>query len=249
MSEIATMPTREPSKYYGNIYKIPVDDFYKFAVSVDCVIFGFEGSELEVLLIKRGADPYQGYWAVPGDLVYPYENIDDAAKRVLGELTGLEDMYMDQSKSFGEVNRHPVGRVITIGYFSLINKNQHQPHASSWAEQLQWHKVKHIPKLAFDHNQILDASLDRLRKRVRRQPIGFNLLPEKFTLLELKALYESLLGEAFDKSNFRKKFLDMQLLEELNERQTNVKHRPAKLFRFNQKRYEELTEKGFNFSF
>lgn len=248
MSKTSTMSDREPGTYYGNIYKIPINDFYKFAVSVDCVIFGFEGAELEVLLIKRGAEPYTGQWALPGDLVYPYENINDAAKRILGELTGLNDMYMDQSKAFGEVDRHPVGRVITIGYFSLINKNDHQPEASSWAEQLEWHKVKDIPHLAFDHNSILQASLDRLRKRVRRQPIGFNLLPEKFTLLELKALYESLLDEDFDKSNFRKKFLDMNLLEDLNERQVNVKHRPAKLFRFNQERYEKLTDGGFNFS-
>ncbi|MCB0736993.1 MAG: NUDIX hydrolase [Bacteroidetes bacterium] len=239
---------REPADYNGNIYKIPINDFYKFAVSVDCVIFGFSGDDLEVLLIKRGTEPFKGKWAVPGDLVYPFENIDDAAKRVLGELTGLTDMYFDQSKSFGEVNRHPIGRVVTIGYFSLIKKDEQNPKASSWAEQLEWHKLNKLPDLAFDHNQILEASMERLRKRVRRQPIGFNLLPDKFTLLELKALYESVLGEPFDKSNFRKKFLDMDLLTDINQRQTNVKHRPAKLFSFNQKRYEELTERGFNFS-
>lgn len=242
------MTEREPGTYYGNIYSIPLDDFYKFAVSVDCVIFGFDKKELEVLLIKRGADPFKGRWALPGDLVYPYENVDDAAKRILGELTGLTDMYMDQSKTFGEVGRHPVGRVITVGYFSLIRKDQHQPEASSWAEQLEWHSVKDIPDLAFDHNAILEASLERLQKRVRRQPIGFNMLPDKFTLLELQALYESLLGEVYDKSNFRKKFLDMKLLEDLGERQTNVKHRPAKLFRFNEERYKELTNGGFIFN-
>lgn len=242
------MAEREPGTYYGNIYSIPVEEFYKFAVSVDCVIFGFDKKELEVLLIKRGADPFKGKWALPGDLVYPYENVDDAAKRILGELTGLTDMYMDQSKAFGEVGRHPVGRVITIGYFSLILKDSHQPEASSWAEQLEWHSVKDIPHLAFDHNSILESSLERLQKRVRRQPIGFNLLPEKFTLLELQALYESLLGEVYDKSNFRKKFLDMKLLEDLGERQTNVKHRPAKLFSFNEERYQELMDRGFIFN-
>ncbi|MBI1183242.1 NUDIX domain-containing protein [bacterium] len=242
------MPDREPSTYYGNIYKIPITDFYKFAVSVDCVIFGYELGKLEVLLIQRGAEPYKGQWAVPGDLVYPYENIDNAAKRVLGELTGLTDMYMDQAKAFGEVDRHPVGRVVTIGYFSLIKKELHNPQASSWAENLEWHDVNTVPQLAFDHNEILNASLDRLRKRARRQPLGFNLLPDKFTLLELQGLYESLLGEKFDKPNFRKKVLDMKLLEPLNEVQRNVKHRPAKLFKFNESRYNELKKDGFDFA-
>lgn len=242
------MTEREPSTYYGNIYKIPIGDFYKFAVSVDCVIFGYERGKLEVLLIQRGAEPYKGQWAVPGDLVYPYENIDNAAKRVLAELTGLNDMYMDQAKAFGEVDRHPVGRVVTIGYFSLIKKVLHDAKASSWAENLEWHDVNNVPKLAFDHNSILNAALERLRVRVRRQPVGFNLLPEKFTLLELQGLYESLLGERFDKPNFRKKVLDMKLLDSLDELQKNVRHRPAKLFKFNESRYAQLKEEGFDFA-
>lgn len=242
------MAQREPGTYYGNIYKIPLTDFYKFAVSVDCMALGFHAGNLEILLIKRGTAPHKGAWALPGDLVYPYENIDCAAKRILSELTGLQDMYLDQARAFGEVNRHPVGRVITVGYFSLIKRHLHNAEASSWAEKLVWHNVNTVPKLAFDHNDVLESALDRLRKRIRRQPVGFNLLPEKFTLLELQGLYESILNETFDKPNFRKKVLDMKLLEPLNEVQKNVAHRPAKLYKFNEKRYHELKEKGFDFA-
>lgn len=242
------MADREPSTYYGNIYKIPLGDFYKFAVSVDCIIFGYSKGDLEVLLIERGAEPFKGHWALPGDLVYPYENLDSAARRILSELTGLEDMYMDQAITLGDVDRHPVGRVITVGYFSLINRSEHSPKASSWAEKLEWHKLEKIPKLAFDHNEILTAALTRLRKRVRRQPVGFNLLPAKFTLNDLQGLYESLLGETYDKPNFRKKVLDMKLLDPLKEVQKGVAHRPAKLYQFNRNRYQQLKEKGFDFS-
>lgn len=242
------MSENSSKKGFGNIYRIPINQFYKFAVSVDCVIFGYEGNNVEVLLIKRGTDLYEDSWALPGDLVYPDENLQCAAERVLKELTGLEDMYMDQAKAFGEVDRHPEGRVVTVGYFSLIRKDLHNPKASSWAKQVSWHKIDEIPNLAFDHNKILNASLERLRKRVRRQPVGFNLLPDKFTLLEMQGMYESLLAEKFDKPNFRKKVLDMNLLEPLNEVQANVKHRPAKLFKFNEKRYHQLKEDGFDFA-
>ncbi len=242
------MSQNEPLYNSKQIYSIPLAEFYSFAVSVDCVIFGFDEGNVEVLLIQRGTELYEDSWALPGDLVYPKENIDDAAKRVLYELTGLQDMYLAQAQAFGEVNRHPEGRVVTVGYFSLIKKDDYLPEAHSWAKQVKWHKINEIPKMPFDHNHIVDAAIDRLRKRARRQPLGFNLLPEKFTLLELQAFYESLLDEKFDKPNFRKKVLDMKLLDPLNEMQKNVKHRPAKLFKFNEKRYKELVNDGFDFT-
>jgi ADP-ribose pyrophosphatase YjhB (NUDIX family) len=238
----------EPSFNSNRIYKIPLAEFYSIAVSVDCVLFAFDKGEVEVLLIQRGTELYENTWALPGDLVYPTENIDDAAKRILFELTGLHDLYLAQAQAFGDVNRHPQGRVVTVGYFALIKKDDYKPEAHSWAKQVKWHKISEVPKMPFDHNDIVEASLTRLRKRARRQPIGFNLLPEKFTLLELQALYESLLDEKFDKPNFRKKVLDMKLLEPLNEVQQNVKHRPAKLFKFNEGRYNELVEDGFDFT-
>ncbi|MFY0672054.1 MAG: NUDIX hydrolase [Bacteroidia bacterium] len=238
----------EPLFNSNRIYKIPVKEFYSFAVSVDCVLFAFDEGEVEVLLIQRGTELFEDTWALPGDLVYPNENIDDAAKRILLELTGLNELYLAQAQAFGDVNRHPQGRVVTVGYFALIKKDDYKPEANSWAKQLMWHKISDVPSMPFDHNDIVNASIARLRKRARRKPIGFNLLPEKFTLLELQALYESLLDEKFDKPNFRKKVLDMELLEPLNEVQQNVKHRPAKLFKFNEARYNELLENGFDFT-
>jgi len=242
------MDQKEPLFDSNRIYKIPLAEFYSFGVSVDCVIFGFDSGSLEVLLIQRGTELFENSWALPGDLVYPDENIDCAAKRVLKELTGLDNMYLAQAQAFGEVDRHPQGRVVTVGYFSLIRKTLYEPKALSWAKQVKWHRIADLPDLAFDHNNIVQAAIDRLKKRARKQPIGFNLLPDKFTLLELQALYESLLEEKFDKPNFRKKVLDMKLLEPLNEVQRNVKHRPAKLFKFNESRYNELVKDGFDFA-
>lgn len=242
------MSKQEPKFGDEHIYSIPVGDFYKLAVSVDCAVFGYDQGKVEVLLIKRGTDLYKGDWALPGDLVYPDENIDGAALRVLSELTGLDNMFLDQVKAFGEVNRHPDGRVITVGYFSIIKKSMHVPKAASWAETVQWHPIDKVPDLAFDHNHIFKESLNALRTRSRQQPVGFNLLPDKFTLLEMQAMYENLLGQKFDKPNFRKKVLDMKLLDQLDELQSNVKHRPAKLFKFNETRYHELKENGFDFA-
>lgn len=238
---------KEQSTYPSSLYDVSIDEFYKFAVSVDCVVFGYEKDTLSVLLVKRGAEPFSGELAIPGDLVYPYENVEKAAERVLRELTGLNESYLDQAKVFGETNRHPLGRVVTVAYFAIIDKQAHSPKASSWASDTRWCKVNDVPKLAFDHNEILHAALERLRKRVRNQPVGFELLPQKFTLNELQSLYECLLGERFDKSNFRKKMLDMNFLDPLKEVEKNVAHRPAKLFSFNYERFEALQKDGFVF--
>lgn len=228
-------------------YTIEIQDFFKSAFSVDCVIFGFDNEKLKVLLIERGAEPYLGHFALPGDLVYPGEDLDLAAKRILNELTGLSDVYLEQVKTFGSVDRHPLGRVITISYYSLIKIDTSQVGASSWAKQAYWHPVDDLPKLAFDHRDILEACRSRLQEEVRRRPIGFELLPEKFTLRQLQALYECVLETKLDTRNFRKKVLSMDLLSELNERQQGVAHRPAKLYGFDNEVYMSLTEKGFNF--
>ena len=174
-------------------YSIEIQDFFKSAFSVDCVVFGFDDAELKVLLIERGADPFMGYHALPGDLVYPQEDLDEAATRVLRELTGLENVYLNQVRTFGGVNRHPLGRVITIAYFSLLKVSDYKLGASSWAKDARWFPVEALPQLAFDHQDILTACKTRLQEKVRRQPIGFELLPRKFTLRQLQSLYECLL--------------------------------------------------------
>lgn len=224
-----------------------VESFFKSAFSVDNVIFGFDEGDLKVLLIQRGADPYRGKWALPGDLVYPNEDLDTAAERVLEQLTGLRGVYLEQVKTFGAVNRHPLGRVITIAYYSLIKISDYAVTPASFAQSASWHAVAHVGHLAFDHNEILETCLRQLKHKVRMAPIGFELLPPKFTLTELQHLYEAILEMDLDKRNFRKKILSMNLLHDLNEVQEGVAHRPAKLYRFDRYKYEQFVAEGFSF--
>lgn len=224
-----------------------VESFFKSAFSVDNVIFGFDGSVLKVLLIQRGAAPFKGKWALPGDLVYPNEDLDTAAERVLEQLTGLRGVYLEQVKTFGAVDRHPLGRVITIAYYSLIKISDYSVTPASFAQSAHWHPVQEVGDLAFDHNEILSTCLRRLKLKVRMAPIGFELLPPKFTLTELQQLYESILGDKLDKRNFRKKILSMNLLLDLNEWQEGVAHRPAKLYQFDQSNYRQFVAEGFSF--
>jgi 8-oxo-dGTP diphosphatase len=224
-------------------------NFFKTAFSVDNVIFGFDEGDLKVLLIKRANPPFENKWALPGDLVYPNEDLDTSASRVLEELTGLKKVYLEQVHTFGAVDRHPVGRVITIAYFSLVKIADFEPVPSSFATTVQWHTVASAQEsdLAFDHNEILDTCFNTLKNRVRTRPVGFELLPPKFTLTELQHLYEAILRSGLDKRNFRKKILSMNLIVDLDESQEGVPHRPAKLYKFDIRRYQALEANGFNF--
>lgn len=226
-----------------------VSNFFKSAFSVDNVIFGFDEGDLKVLLIKRGQAPFKGLWALPGDLVYPNEDLETAANRVLEELTGLENVYLEQVRTFGAVDRHPLGRVITIAYYSLLKIADFSPHASSFAQTVKWHSVTQAQKtkLAFDHNTILNSCFNALKQKVRVRPVGFELLPPKFTLTELQHLYEAILRTKLDKRNFRKKILSMKLLIDRDELQEGVPHRPAKLYQFDKERYHQFEAEGFNF--
>lgn len=212
------------------VYRIPFNDFFQCALSVDCVIFGFKGDELQVLLIKRGAEPFKGHWALPGDLMYPDENLRQAAKRVLEDLTGIQNLFMEQSATFSNARRHPQGRVVTVSYYALVNIEQYRPKAASWASHLAWHGSNDVPELAFDHNEILQRAMRSLRKTVSTRPVGFNLLPRKFTLKDVQKLYELILGRKLDKANFRKKLLSSNFLQPLNELERDVPHRPAQLY-------------------
>lgn len=230
------------------LYKIELTDFFTSAFSVDCMIFGYEDGQLKVLLIERGVEPFNHYWAIPGDLVYPNEDLPDAASRILLELTGLADVPMHQSKSFGAPNRHPQGRVITISYFALIRISDFEIKASSWAEKAMWVAVNDVPQLAFDHNLILESTYEILKQKLNADPICFDLLPEKFTLMELQQLYEYAFNTTLDKANFRKKLKSIPLIQ-LNESQQNVKHRPAKLFKYDASAYISSDKnEGFQFN-
>jgi len=215
--------------------------------SVDNIIFGFDGDVLKVLLIKRKEEPFAGSWALPGDRVSIDENLDTAAIRVLEELTGITDVYLDQVFTFGKVDRHPSGRVITIAYYSLVNITKVDIAAASFAEKVEWKEVRSIESLAFDHFEIMVTCLNRLKQDLKLRPIGFELLPEKFTLSELQKLYEVILEQDLDKRNFRKKILSMNILKTLHELQQGVSHRPAKLYSFDAVKYEEVKENGFIF--
>lgn len=234
-------------KYFLSENNLPFADLFCFGLSVDCVVFGYHNGEIQVLLIQRGSEPYKDFWALPGDLVNKDTNLLDSAIKVLYELTGLESVFLEQFQTFGKVDRHPAGRVATVGYYALVESDKHNPVASSWAKKTRWFPIDELPQLAFDHYSILQQGIKTLKRRVRYRPVGFSLLPEKFTLAELQRLYEAILGYKFDKPNFRKRILTMQLLVPLNEVQANVPHRPAKLFKFDEERYEALKKDGFVF--
>lgn len=221
--------------------------FFKSAFTVDNVIFGFDEGDLKVLLIKRGEAPFEEKWALPGYFVYPNEDLDGAAKRVLEELTGLKNVFLEQVKTFGRPDRHPFGRVITVAYFSLIRISNYSIQAASIAQQASWHSISKIKELAFDHKEILDACFERLKLMVKNRPVGFELLPPKFTLTELQHLYEAILETELDKRNFRKKILSMDLLIDLNEVQEGVAHRPARLYQFDRNKYNKFLAEGFTF--
>jgi len=214
---------------------------------VDCVVFGFDEGELKVLLIQRALDPFKGKWALPGGFVHVDETLDDAARRELAEETGLENVFLEQLYTFGTVKRDPRERVVSVAHFALVKLSDYKAKAATDAAKAAWFPISELPKLAFDHADIVAVALARLQGKVRYQPIGFELLPPKFTLSELQHLYEAILGAELDKRNFRKKVLGFGLLLALNETQMAGRHRPAQLFRFDADKYEKLKKRGFNF--
>ncbi len=217
------------------------------ALTVDCVVFGFDESELKVLLIQRALDPFKGKWALPGGFVHVDETLDDAARRELAEETGLENVFLEQLYTFGTVKRDPRERVVSVAHFALVKLSDYKAKAATDAAKAEWFPISELPKLAFDHADIVVAALSRLQGKVRYQPVGFELLPPKFTLSELQHLYEAILGTELDKRNFRKKVLGFELLVALDETQMSGRHRPAQLFRFDADKYEKLKKRGFNF--
>jgi 8-oxo-dGTP diphosphatase len=217
------------------------------ALTVDCVVFGLDDEDLKVLLIQRDIEPFEGRWALPGGFVRVGENLEDAARRELEEETGLRNVYLEQLYSFGDPKRDPREQVVTIAYYALVKLGDHAVQASTDARNAAWFSIDDLPKLAFDHNKILKIGHERLRGKVQYQPIGFELLPVKFTLRQLQHLYETVLDRELDKRNFRKKILGMGLLVDLNEVETDVAHRAARLYRFDKKKYRKLEKKGFNF--
>lgn len=235
----------------------------RFWITVDCVVFGldFASNSLKLLLARRAEEPFKDHWALPGGFVRHHEKTDEAARRVLEQKTGLNDVFLEQLYTFDDPLRDPrpskpseeaVDRIITVAYFALVSPEQHRVHETGGGNvtNAQWFSIDEIPdegNLSFDHDQIIETAIKRLRGKLSYVPIGFELLERKFTLKQLRRVYEIVLGRKLESSNFRKRVLAMKILEPLNERQGNVSHRPAQLFRFNEKRYNALVKKGFDF--
>lgn len=223
---------------------------YKYphhAVTTDCVIFGFDGQKLNVLLIKRGVEPYKDRWAFPGGFLKPDESAETGALRELYEETGLKDAYIEQFHTYTAPERDPRERVITIAYMALVKITNVK--GGDDAAEAQWFPVDEAPQLAFDHDKILRDALRRLRERLHFNPIGFDLLPEKFTVRELQNLYESILGVNFDRRNFSKKMLSLGLINRLEEVSRPTPKRDAQLYSFNLQKYNELKNRGFRLEF
>jgi 8-oxo-dGTP diphosphatase len=222
-------------------------EFPRPALTVDCVVFGLDASDLKIMLIQRDLSPFAGEWALPGGFVRIEESLDEAALRELREETGIQQVFLEQLYTFGQLDRDPRDRVVTVAYYALVNLDQYQIQAQTDARDAAWFPVAQIPKLAFDHAQIVAVALKRLKGKVRYEPIGFELLPKKFTLTQLQKLYETVLEQSLDKRNFRKKILSMNLLVELDELQTGVSHRAARFYQFDELKYQQLKKAGFNF--
>lgn len=216
-------------------------------LSTDTVIFGYENYKLKILLIERKNDPSKGMYALPGGFVLKNEELEQAAERVLMEHTGMKNVYLEQVHTFGELGRFPNKRVITIAYFALVKTEDYSLIPGVEVSKANWFAVTQMPELPFDHQRIFNFCLEKLQQRIRVEPVGINLLPHKFSLTEFHKMYEAILQQELDKRNFRKKLLKMNLLLDLNEKQQNVSHRAAKLYKFDEENYQKLLKKGFNF--
>jgi ADP-ribose pyrophosphatase YjhB (NUDIX family) len=222
-------------------------EYARPALTVDCVVFGFDEGDLKVVLVRRNIDPFRGKWALPGGFVHVDETLEDAARRELSEEAGIDRLYLEQLYTFGDVERDPRERVVSVAYYALVKLADHRIRAATDASEAAWFSVSDVPTLAFDHSRILDVALQRLKAKVRYQPIGFELLPVKFTLSHLQHLYEAILEAQLDKRNFRKKILGTELLIETDEIEQDVAHRAARLYRFDDRKYRQLVKKGFDF--
>lgn len=219
-------------------------------VTVDAIVFGYSKEDgVSVLLIERKYDPFKGSWAIPGGFVLEEESLEDAVKRELLEETGVETGYLEQLYTFGSPKRDPRQRIITVAYFGLVKTRKYeQLKASTDAENASWFSIRKLPSLAFDHKQILTVAFERLKAKIRYQPIGFELLDKKFPFSDLEKLYTALLDRDINRRNFSKKILSFGFIEETGELSiAKGKGRPSKMYQFNQKRYKELLKEGFHF--
>jgi 8-oxo-dGTP diphosphatase len=217
-------------------------------VSVDAVVFGYDPQNgVSVLLIKRKLPPFQKMWALPGGLVLMGESLDEAVTRELKEEAGIDVNYLEQLYTFGEPERDPRNQTISVSYFALVRPKDFRLSAQSDAEDVAWFNIKKLPKLAFDHKKIINVAIKRLQGKIKYEPVGFELLEKEFPFSDLEKLYQAVLDQDIDRRNFKKKIMALGILEELDEILQRGTGRPARLFKFNRKKYFEIKEKGYNF--
>lgn len=213
---------------------------------MDCIIFGFDDEELKLLLIKRDFEPERGKWSLMGGFLGEAETLDQAANRVLYTLTGLRDVYMEQLNTFSDLNRDPVERTVSVAYFALININDHDEELIK-KNSARWFGLSEVPNLIFDHDQMVRMAISRLRYKTSVQPVGFELLPEKFTMRQLQKLYEAILNQELDKRNFSKKINQLDILVKLDEKDMNSSRKGSFLYKFDQFKYKSKVSEGFIF--
>lgn len=220
----------------------------KIKLAVDAIIFGYviEEKDLQILLIKRKYEPFKDTWALPGGYVKENETLEEAVIREATEEAGIMDKpYLEQLYTFGNVYRDPRGRTVSVAYYGLMNTTT--LHASTDALEAKWFSINYLPNLAFDHKEIIEIAITRLRSKIKYQPIGFELLGDTFTIPQLHNLYQTILGKDFDRRNFRRKFLKLGILEDLKKKETNVPNKPADLFKFDNYKYQQKIKEGFYF--
>lgn len=216
-------------------------------IAVDCIIFGFDGGQLKLLLLKRDMDPGRGHWSLAGGFLRKEESLDEAACRVLCNLTGLRDIYLEQLMAYGDPGRDPGERVVSVTYYALLNVDLYDQDLMR-GNGAHWRPISDMPELIFDHGEMVSKALRRLRRKAKSQPIGFELLPDKFTLPQLQQLYEAIYQKELDKRNFRKKILSMGFLDKLDEKDKSGSKKGAFLYRFNQEKYKRFVSEGIFFN-
>ena len=223
------------------------EEYIRFHVALDCIIFGFDKGELKLLIHKRRFEPFKGDWSLFGGFLNADESLEDAANRILFELTGLEKIYLEELQTYGAITRDPAGRVISVAYYALIPAHRYSPDYSGEFGAT-WVSLKDLPELIMDHNQMVKKGLIRLKRRAESQPIGFELLPEQFTIPQLQSLYEAIYQSSLDKRNFRKKILSLDVLIKLEEKDKTSSRKGAYLYKFDKRKYKQLVDAGYIFT-
>ncbi|MXN90082.1 NUDIX domain-containing protein [Flavobacterium sp. Sd200] len=222
------------------------NDKERILLAVDCIIFGFDNQNLKILLIKRNFEPEKGRWSLMGGFLNREENLDEAAVRVLNELTGLHNIYMEQLRTYGAVDRDPVDRTVSVAYYALINITEHTAEINE-NYSAKWFNINEAPDLIFDHKKMVDNAMLRLRRRALSKPIGFELLPKKFTMKQLQTLYEAILGETLDKRNFINKINALDILLKTDEKDMNSSRKGSYFYMFDEEKYQFKVQEGFTF--